>query len=88
MATFFEYLQQRSFEAIFGGVQEAVNVLEGSRSDAPTEIDGLQFDSPELSELLQRLEEDASRFSMTDEKPAPAPRRRGRPRKKPVEDQQ
>ena len=80
MLTFFEYLRQRSFESVLSGAQEALQLLEQrKRHDPPggTETPTSEFKTPALEKLVGEIHADGG-----GQEKLPAPRRRGRPRKK------
>ena len=89
MLTFFDYLRQRAFESVLAGAQEALELLEcqknrnGSKtqeSKLPTPARASQAGPPAKHAEDKSLQEDPA---VEDDKPLPAPRRRGRPDEKP-----
>lgn len=98
MLTFFEYLRQRAFEAVLSGAEEALELLERKASfqAAPTSrtsasksigqglLDRGRAEDTPAADVGQPA--DAQPANDGGE-PLPAPRLRGRPRKKATRDQ-
>lgn len=92
MLTLFEYLRQRTFEAVIEGTQDAVTFLESQGSfdrvngadvaDSRRDPASLEVRSAKVHEAQDRKAGDATTDGVLVEKPLPAPRRRGRPKKK------
>lgn len=92
MLTLFEYLRQRAFEAVIEGTQDAVSFLESQGSfdrakgagEAYSRRDpaSLEAKSANEDEKQDRTAGEATPDRVLVEKPLPAPRRRGRPKKK------
>ena len=87
MLTFFEYLRQRAFESIVGGVQDAIHSLEKEPYSSQLSATANQPSRTAPANLQGQVttKEDGGEkqltFANTGADALPPPRHRGRPRK-------
>ena len=88
MLTFFDYLRQRAFESVMAGAQEALALLESQKNRTEPPEHDAALPAPGSTSHVGPAHEPVvtagpQEFRQPDDEKLPAPRKRGRPDRKP-----